>query len=250
MNQYNETILSNNETIDDLEINGFRLIQKKDGFRFGIDAVLLAHFANVKPNSLCVDLCSGSGIIPILMCAHGIKAHFCSIEILEEYANLISRNIKLNDIENDFDVINDNLVNYSKYFKPCSVDTVTVNPPYMKTTSGYNNENEDMFIARHEAKCTIDDISKCASYLLKDKGHMYMIHRPERLIEISQSLETNNLKIKNLRFVHSFADSKASMVLIDVVKSGKGGLEVSNPLIIYKDKSVYSDEVLRIYNKI
>lgn len=241
--------IAENERIDDLEIKGYKLIQEKQGFCFGIDAVLLSDFSFVKKGGKCLDLCSGSGIVPILMEAKEKGKKFCALEIQDKYYNLLKRNIVLNNLDNKIEAMKGDLRDYKKIYKSNTFDSITINPPYMKSQSGYKNEQEDVFIARHEIMCNLNDIAECAFYCLKDKGHFYMIHRPERLNEIVKALSEKNIEIKKLRFVHSFVNSKASMVLIDAVKSAKSGVEILNPLIIYKQENVYSQEILRIYQK-
>lgn len=243
-----ENILKENERIDDLELNGLKIIQNSCGFCFGIDSVLLSDFAKeIKNGSEVIDLGTGSGIIPILLSAKTKAKHFDAIEIQEEVANMAGRSVCLNKLENKIMVINGNIKDIKDQKK--KYDVVVTNPPYMKNNTGAKNENIKKLISRHEIECTISDIAEISYSILKDNGEIYMVHRPDRLHDIFYIFRKNKLEIKQVRFVHSKENTQAVLVLIKAVKNAKPFLKIDKPLIIYKEDGTYTDEVLKIYNK-
>lgn len=243
-----QVLLKNNERIDDLELNNLKIIQNINGFCFGIDSVLLSDFAkNIKNNANVVDLGTGTGIIPILLSVKCKAKHFYAVEIQEDVAEMAKRSVILNNLQEKIMVINGNIKDLIN--QPETFDVVVTNPPYMKLETGLQNENEKKLISRHEKECTIEDIARVSFKILKDKGEIYMVHRPERLVDIFYSFRKNKLEIKNMRFVHSREGSQATLVLIKAVKNGKPFLRVEKPLYIYKKNSEYTDEILKIYNK-
>lgn len=241
-------LLAKDEQVDNLHINGLKIIQNKKMFMFGIDAVLLTAFAKVKKNDLIVDLCSGNGIIPLLLSENQCKK-IIGLEIQSGSANLAIRSVKLNHLEDKVQIINDDIKNVFKYFEAQSVNVVTCNPPYLKNNSAVKNLVDCLSIARHEILCNIDDVLKSASYLLKPNGRLYLIHKPERIFEIYQCSVNYNLEIKRLRFIQPQIEKKATMVLLEFVKCANPGLVIESPLIVYKSKGEYSEEVLEVYKK-
>lgn len=244
-------ILKENERIDDLQINNLKIIQNTDGFCFGIDSVIFSEFCkDIKNNSTVVDLGTGTGIIGFLLLAKTKIKEIIGIEVQPEVAEMASRSIKLNKLENKFKIINCNIKDILKYLKRDSVDAVVTNPPYKKINTGGKNENEKKLISRHEILADVFDFIKTSKIILKDKGALYMVHRPERLTDILYGLRENKIEPKKIRFVYSKEDSKeAKLVLIKAVKNGGDFLQIENPLYIYKNNGEYSDEILEIYNR-
>ena len=258
-----EMLLKENERIDDLEINGFRIIQNPSSFCFGMDAVLLANFASSKKNFRVADLGTGTGIIPLVMAAKGRGKEFVAFEIIPEMADMASRSGKLNGIEEHFHVINmdikdiipkpdspDHFTNIKDMIKKGTYDFVTSNPPYIKVESGLHNPNTSLNVARHEISVTLRDIIQTAAYLLKDRGSFAMVHKPFRLPEIIMELKEAGLEPKRLRLVQPKNGKEPSTILIEAVKGGGEFLRIEPPLIIYDDQGNYTEDVLRIYEKI
>ena len=243
-------ILKDNERIDDLQIKNLKIIQNTDGFCFGIDSVILSDFAkDIKKNSKVIDLGTGTGIIGFLLIAKTNLANITGIEVQAEVADMANRSIMLNNLENKFNIINCNIKNILDNVERESFDVVVTNPPYRKNNTGGKNENEKKLISRHEILADINDFIKTAKIVLKDKGTLYMVHRPERLSDIIYSLRENKIEPKKIRFVYSKNDSKnAKLVLIKAVKNGGDFLEIENPLYIYRENGEYSDEIINIYN--
>mgnify|MGYP002741345611 FL=1 len=237
------------ERLDDLQCNGLYLIQDPDKFCFGIDAVLLSNFVKVKKNGHVVDLCTGSGIVPILLSAKTSAKKITGIEIQSDIADMARRSVSYNKLDEKIDIINDDISNALKYINNCSVDSVCVNPPYMKDTTAIKNPDLPMAIARHELLTDLGTVINIASKLLKESGKFFMVHRPSRLSEIFTSMRQNRIEPKRLRFIHPYIESKANLVLIEGAKGSGVWLDVEPPLVVYKDKNVYTDEVLKIYGR-
>ena len=237
------------ERLDDLQCNGLYLIQDPDKFCFGIDAILLSNFVKVKKNGHVVDLCTGSGIVPILLSAKTGAKKITGIEIQSDIADMARRSVSYNKLDEKIDIVNDDISNALKYINNCSVDSVCVNPPYMKDTTAIKNPDLPMAIARHELLTDLDTVINIASKLLKESGKFFMVHRPSRLSEIFASMRQNRIEPKRLRFIHPYIESKANLVLIEGAKGSGVWLDVEPPLVVYKDKNVYTDEVLKIYGR-
>ena len=237
------------ERLDDLQCNGLYLIQDPDKFCFGIDAVLLSNFVKVKKNGHVVDLCTGSGIVPILLSAKTGAKKITGIEIQSDIADMARRSVSYNKLDEKIDIVNDDISNALKYINNCSVDSVCVNPPYMKDTTAIKNPDLPMAIARHELLTDLETVINIASKLLKESGKFFMIHRPNRLSEIFASMRKNRIEPKRLRFIHPYIESKANLVLIEGAKGSGVWMDVEPPLVVYKDKNVYTDEVLKIYGR-
>lgn len=239
--------LKEKERIDELHRNGYRIIQKENGFCFGMDAVLLSGFAVVKPGERALDLGTGTGIIPILLEAKTEGKHFTGLEIQEEMAEMAGRSVKLNGLEEKIDIITGDIKEAGRIFGGASFDVVTTNPPYMNDSHGLKNPDFPKAIARHEVLCTLEDVVREAAKVLRPGGRLYMVHRPHRLIEIITMMTKYKLEPKRMKLVHPFVDKDANMVLIEAVRGGKSMIKVEKPLIVYKEQGVYTDEIYDIY---
>lgn len=235
------------ERIDDLQRNGYHIIQKKNGFCFGMDAVLLSGFARVRAGECAIDLGTGTGIIPILLKAKTEGRHFTGLEIQQEIADMAARSIRLNGLEEQIEIIQGDIKEASQRFGRASFDVVTSNPPYMTDSHGLKNPDLPKAIARHEVLCTLEDVVREASLLLKTGGRFYMVHRPRRLAEIITVLREHKLEPKRMKMVHPFADREANMVLIEAVKGGGVMMVAEPPVIVFKEPGVYSEEIVTTY---
>ena len=239
--------LKDNERIDDLQRNGYQIIQNRDGFCFGMDAVLLSGFAKVKPGEKAVDLGTGTGIIPILLEAKNEGIHYTGLEIQEEVADMAARSVALNHLEDKITIVRGDIKEASRLFGAASFDVVTSNPPYMNDSHGLKNPDLPKAISRHEVLCTLKDVTREAARLLRPGGRFYLVHRPHRLIEIITALKCVGLEPKRMKMVHPFADKEANMVLIEAVRGGRSMIKVEAPVIVYKEPGVYTDEIYTIY---
>ncbi len=212
-----------------------------------MDAVLLSGFVQAGPNDKIIDLGTGTGIIPILLRAKTGSKDITGLEIQETMAEMAGRSVKLNDLEEDIHIVCGDIKEADRLFPAGSFDVVTSNPPYMKQSGGLTNPDEGKAIARHEVKCSFEDVVRAAKRLLKSGGKFFLVHRPERLAELMETLRKNGLEPKRMRMVHSFLDEKAVMVLIEAASGGGTFMKVEQPLIIYKEKNVYTDEIYDIY---
>ena len=234
--------------IDLLTQVGYKIVQDENQFCFGIDAVLLADFASkkIRSNAKVIDLCSGNGIIALLICGSTKAQKVTAFEIQKEACALAGESVKLNALSERMTVVNSDLKNAASLFDKYSFDAVVCNPPYMKASHGRESAVNAKAIARHEILCTLEDVVKASDYLLKPNGSFFMIHRPERLGEIFAALNRHNLEASELRMVQPDAESAPTMVLIQAKKNIKPNLKVDVPLIVYKEKGVYTDEVKSI----
>ena len=241
------TDLMENERLDDLQRNGLKIIQKTDGFCFGMDAVLLSGFASVKPGERALDLGTGTGIIPLLLSAKTKGDHFTGLEIQTEIMKMAQRSVALNGLEKKIDIIQGDIKEASRIFGAASFDVVTSNPPYMNDAHVLKNPGDVKAISRHEVLCTLEDVVREGTKALKPGGRFYMVHRPHRLAEIITVMRQYKLEPKRMKFVHPFADKDANMVLIEAVRGGGAWLKLEPPVIVYKEPGVYTDEIYEIY---
>ena len=241
------TDLMENERLDDLQRNGLKIIQKTDGFCFGMDAVLLSGFASVKPGERALDLGTGTGIIPLLLSAKTKGDHFTGLEIQTEIMKMAQRSVALNGLEKKIDIRQGDIKEASRIFGAASFDVVTSNPPYMNDAHGLKNPGDVKAISRHEVLCTLEDVVREGTKALKPGGRFYMVHRPHRLAEIITVMRQYKLEPKRMKFVHPFADKDANMVLIEAVRGGGAWLKLEPPVIVYKEPGVYTDEIYEIY---
>ena len=267
-----EIRLKENERIDDLERNGYRIIQNRNRFCFGMDAVLLSCFAaegeKKRPGKRalkCADLGTGTGIIPILLYGRlcnpemvnmsrtgenqpmdtGIRID--ALEIQPEMCDMASRSVRLNRLEAWIHIRQGDICNASQLLGKGQYDAVVSNPPYKKQGGGLINPDDSKAISRHEVLCTFQDVAQQAALLLKSGGRFYLVHRPERLAELIITMKECGFQIKRMRMVHSYQDSKAAMVLLEATRGGGEFLSVENPLIIYQKQGVYTEEIRKLY---
>lgn len=210
-------------------------------YSFGIDSILLANFSKMKKNKILIDIGSGSGILSLACSSYYNLSKVFSIEIQKEKANLLKENIKLNGI-NNIEVVNEDLnkVNFPNNF----CDYIITNPPYYKKGANIKNEKEEFLLSRQEIKMNLSDIFRFSNKCLKDKGKLFMIHKPERLVDIIK--ESGNLKLKRIKFVQSKTFEKPVFILMEFVKNANDGLKFENPLIIYDENNNYTKEVKEI----
>lgn len=237
------------ERIDDLQCKGYQLIQKPKGFCFGIDAVLLSDFAKVRKEQKVLDLCTGSGVIPILLAAKTEGSKFCGLELQEEYADMAKRSVELNHLEEKVNIVCGDVKKIKELFSTASFQVVTANPPYMTEHHGLKNLYEPKTIARHEVALSLRDVIAAASYVLPQNGSFFMIHKPFRLAEIFKVMKEYHLEPKRMRLVHPYVDKEPTMVLIEGLKGGKERITIEPPLIVYKEPNVYTEEIYKIYGK-
>lgn len=240
------TFLKNKERLDDLQ-NGYMIIQDPERFCFGMDAVLLAGFSHIKKGEQVLDLGTGTGIIPILLENRTQGGHFTGLEIQPESADMARRSVAYNHLEEKISIAIGDIKDASSIFGASSFDVITTNPPYMIGEHGLKNEANAKTIARHEVLCTLDDILRESSRILKEGGRFYMVHRPFRLAEIFTKMVSYKIEPKRMRLVHPYSDREPNMVLIEGYKGGKSRITIEKPLIVYKEPGIYTQEILEVY---
>ena len=235
------------ERVDELQRNGYRIIQNPKRFCFGMDAVLLSGFVQVKPGERVLDLGTGTGIIPILLEAKTEGRHFTGLEIQPESADMARRSVLLNHLETKIDIVTGDIKDASNRFGASSFDVITTNPPYMISEHGLRNDQDAKAIARHEVLCTLEDIVRESARILPPKGRFYMVHRPFRLAEIMCAMTAYGIEPKRMKLVHPFADREPNMVLLEGLRGGRPRITIEKPLIVYREPGVYTDEIYEIY---
>ena len=240
--------IKNDENIDDLQLNGLMLIQKKDGFKFGVDAVLLSDFVNVKKKHKVIDLCTGTGIIPFLLYGKYNPNNIKGIEIQEDMVEMANRSVKLNEI-NNIEFIHSDLKDI-KFLKTLEkADVVTVNPPYKLSNAGIVNPSDKLSIARHEILCNLENVIEASRVLLKDNGRLFMVHRPERLADIITLMRKYKIEPKRIRMVHPNKNKAPNIVLVEGQRDGGAFLKWDNPIYVYNEDGTYSDQINEIYGR-
>ncbi len=239
--------LKENERIDELQRNGYKIIQNPQKFCFGMDAVLLSGFAKARKGDVVLDMGTGTGIIPILMEAKTEAAHLTGLEVQEESADMARRSVSLNGLSDKIDIVTGDIKEADKLFKSASFDVITCNPPYMIGQHGIANPDAPKAIARHEVLCTLEDVVRQAAKLLKPGGNFYMVHRPFRLAEIITLMVQYKLEPKRMQLVYPYVDKEPNMVLIEGCRGGKSRMTVEKPLIVYKEPGVYMPEIYDVY---
>lgn len=242
--------IKENERIDDLEYKGLKIIQNKEGFCFGIDSILLSEFAkNIKKGARVLDLGTGTGIIATLLCGKTELSEMIGIEVQKEVYDMAKRSIRLNHLENKFKIIQDNIINLNNYFKKNTFDAIVTNPPYKKKETGVQNDDTRKLISRHEIEANLEDFIKISKDMLKDRGELYIVHRPERLVDILSIMRKYKIEPKKMRFVYANIKAMPKLVLIQGIKNAKPFLKVESNLYIYNENGAYTEEILKIYHK-
>lgn len=242
--------INENERIDDLQYKGLKIIQDNTGFCFGIDSILLVDFAKkIKSGSTVIDLGTGTGILGILLCGKTNLKHVIGIEIQKEVANMAERSIKLNSLEDKFEIINDDIKNIieKRIIQKNTVDVVITNPPYKEIGNGIINENKKKLISRHETKANLEDFIKVSADILKDKGIIYMVHKPERLVDIIYLMRKNKIEPKKIKFIYPTKEKESNLVLIKAIKGANKFLKIDKPLYIYDSNGNYTEQIKQIY---
>ena len=244
-----DVILKENERIDDLEINGFRIIQIPFCFCFGMDAVLLANFARISPKADVIDLGTGTGIVPLLLAAKSKGQSWTGLEIQENMVDMARRSVEMNEVTEKVNILQGDLKAVREMFKPARFGAVTSNPPYMKENSGLKNPSDTIYISRHEVSASLEDVVSAASYLLKTNGTFTMVHRPSRLPEIMEMMVKYRLEPKRMQLVQPTVDKEPNLVLIEGVKEAGRECRILPTLAVYDEEGNYTEELLRYYGK-
>lgn len=234
------------ERLDDLQIGGLSVIQDTRGFCFGIDAVLLSAFAEIKKGDRVLDMCTGSGVIPILLSAKSKASEIYGIEIQPEVAQTAKRSVMHNNLSNVF-IKEGDIKEAVSIFGTACFDVITCNPPYIEVKSGLINPGDSKAIARHEILCDLEDVVKQSASLLRFGGKLYMIHRPDRIADVLCTMRKYKIEPKRLRMIHSAKGTDATLFLVEGAFGGGKFLKVLPPLYVYDEEGNYTAETERIY---
>jgi len=230
-------------TMDSLFHGQLKIIQKKKGYRFSIDAGILAHHVHLRATDIAVDLGTGCGIIPLILSLQTPSAHIYGIEIQKDLAELALRNVQLNHMEDRITIVHGDMKDFKSYLTPGTVDVVFSNPPYRKVRSGRINPEPERAVARHEIKACLSDVVSVAQGLLKPSGRFVVIYPAERVVDLLGCMRASKLEPKRLRLIYSKSCTEAILAISEGIKYGNPGLRVDPPLIIYKADGGYTDEV-------
>lgn len=242
----NNIQLKDRERLDDLLTNNLKIIQSDEVFSFSMDAVLLARFCSVPTKGKILDLCTGNGVIPLLLSTR-TKASITGVEIQDRLFDMASRNVLINSLTEQIEMVCGDLRDFHTKVGYGLFDTVVVNPPYLPPFSGDKNINEHIAIARHEIRCTLEDVIAACSRLVRSRGRVSMVHRPSRLADMMSLMRQYRLEPKRIRFVHPRVQEEANMVLIEAMKDGKSEVRLMPPLIVYNENNEYNDELMELY---
>jgi len=234
-----------NERVDHLINRGLKIIQSREVFSFSMDAVLLAHFANVPKQGRLIDLCTGTGVIPLLLSGR-TKGKIIGVEIQEKLWDMANRSVMINDLHDQIEIIEADLKNMPSLFGDGSFDYLTCNPPYMPS-GGDQNLNPYIAIARHEIMCTLEDVVSVSHRLVRSGGKIALVHRPSRLVDLLTLMRQYRIEPKRIRFVHPRHGQEANMVLVEGIRDGGREMKIMPPLIVYNEKGEYTEEMKAIY---
>lgn len=236
------------ECLDDLQ-NGLFIIQKKDGFKFGVDAVLLADFAKTAKSVNTLDLCTGTGIVPLLLTEKTDTLNIFGLEIQKDIAEMAARSIEYNNLDDRVHITEGDLKNAADIYGKGRFDKITCNPPYMKCGAGLQNDADTKSVSRHEILCTLDDVLRVSRELLISKGRFFMVHRASRLADILCTMRKYGIEPKRLRLIHPSPEKAPNLVLVEGMKDGGEELKILPSLYVYGSDGNYSDEINMIYGR-
>ncbi len=236
-----------NERIDYIGKKELKIIQASGLFSFSLDSILLAKFVYVPfQKGKLIDLCSGNGAIPLLL-SERTKGHITGVEIQEKLSDMAKRSVRMNQLENRIDMICQDINQLSPEFLDESYDVATCNPPYYKLSEEKDiKTNEWLAGATHELYCTLEDVVRTMSKLLKNGGKGAIVHRPKRMVELIELMKAYRLEPKRIQFVHPKKESEANIVLIEGTKGGKPGVRILPPLVVYDEHHEYTSEIKEI----
>ncbi|HWP98219.1 MAG TPA: tRNA1(Val) (adenine(37)-N6)-methyltransferase [Syntrophomonadaceae bacterium] len=237
------------ETADELILGNYRLIQGRAGYRFSIDAVLLAHFAQLDDIDKAVDLGAGNGVIPLLLAARSAFVHITGIEVQPAMVDRARRSLVLNGLQDRIDIIQADVREIPSHLPAASTRLVLCNPPFQRRGRGRISQHPEKALARHELTATLSDFVAAASYLLNQGGKFCLIHRSERLPEILDLFRSYKLSATRLRMVQAFSNREAGLFLLEGTKGTGNDLIILPPLVIYEQAGIYHPEVLQWYRK-
>ncbi|UXS75414.1 tRNA1(Val) (adenine(37)-N6)-methyltransferase [Staphylococcus chromogenes] len=239
-------MLTQEERLDYLMKENLRIIQNDAVFSFSTDALLLGHFTIPRKRDRILDLCTGNGVIPLLLSAKG-NNQITGIEIQEQLVDMAQRSVAYNALDDRIDIIHDDIQHVTQRYKPSSFDLITCNPPYFKANQVNQHQIEAHKIARHEIYCTLDDCVRVSGHALKQGGRLVMVHRAERLLDIFEAMRRYQIEPKQLYMIYSKVGKEAQTIVVEGRKGGNEGLKLAPPFYMYDASGHYTDEMKAIY---
>lgn len=241
-----EIPLYEEERVDDLLTHQLRIIQSRQVFSFSLDAVLLARYCSVPSKGNVLDLCSGNGVIPLLLSTR-TKAKIDAVELQERLADMAMRSVEMNQLQEQITIHRGDLKQAHDWLGYGKYDLVTVNPPYLPVHGADLNDNIHFALARHEIACTLEEVIAACGRLVKSGGKVAIVHRASRLADLFYLLRTYRLEPKRMRLIHPKQGQAANMVLVESIRDGGTELSVDPPLIVYNEDQTYCDELMQVY---
>lgn len=231
--------------IDDIPGTEYKIIQDKGLFSYGIDAILLSHFS--KPKGIVVDLGTGTGLIPLRIVNNTKVSMVYGVEIQDQVAKMAKETMEMNFLQDKVKILNMDLKDLREIFSKATVDTIITNPPYMKPGGAIVSEKDNFAISRHEIAVTLEDIASISSYLLKPLGKLYMVHRPNRLVDVLCTLRNHGLEPKYIQWVYPKPGKPSNLFLLEAVKGGKSDFKFKEPILVYNKDGSYTEKIYKIY---
>ena len=244
----NNTEIHEDETLEDLQIGGLKLLQKKNGFRFGMDSVLLAHFAFIHENDTVADFGTGSGVLPLLLIGRKKGATFHCIEIQEEIAEMAKRTVRLNHLDHRIRIICGDAGNADRWIQDCSVDAVICNPPYGTPGSSVISPSETRAVSRNQQENTLAGFFHSAFRILKGRGRLYIVYPAPQMLQIMKQMQSFHLEPKRFQLVYPYENKPANLVLIEAVKDARPTLHPMDPMIIYTSDRHLTNRLKSVYH--
>lgn len=246
----NTIFFDDDETVEDLQLNGLKIIQKKKGFRFGMDSVLLADFAAIRSTDVVADFGTGSCILPLLLYGRKKGVCFYAFEKQKDIADMAQKTVILNQLDRQINIICDDIIHISSHLSSCSIDAVICNPPYGLPGCTLINPDSSKAEARHQEKDTLNHFLKSAFYVLKGKGKFFIVYPSSQVLSLTEAMKSAHLEPKKLRFVFPRIESQSNLVMIEAVKDAKPSVSIMPPLIVYEKVNCLTNELKSIYHLI
>jgi tRNA1Val (adenine37-N6)-methyltransferase len=231
------------ETLDALFDGRVRLYQSRSGYRFSLDALLLAYFTRLKGAEKIVDLGTGNGVVPLILAHRYLWAHVTGVELQPRMVERARKNVRLNNLQDRIEIRQGDVRAIQRVMAAESFQAAVVNPPFRKSTSGRVSPDDEKRVARHETDGALDDFLGAAAFLLRAKGRLTVVYPAVRAIDLCTEMRRTGIEPKRLRMVHSFVDADANLVLVEGSKGGRSGVEILAPLIVYQRGKEYTAEV-------
>lgn len=231
-----------------LNYNNLKIVQDNEMFNFSLDSVLLPNFIKINKNiTKILDIGCGNAPIPLILSTK-TDAHITGVEIQKEVSELAKKSVKLNNLENQIEIINKDINDYAKEMETDTFDIITCNPPFFKYSKNSNiNDSDYKTIARHEVKLNLDQLFSISKKLLKNNGIIGVVHRPDRLIDIIEAMRKNNIEPKKIQFVYPKKNTEANILLIEGAKNGKPGVKILDPLYAHEENGEYTKEIKQFF---